>query len=520
VFMFILLPVILMLLTALALLILRWLRPRFKFPWIIAAGGALLALASVFLWQIHFPSSIFLPSSQLVPVISYVPSWLADGISWPYALALASLAAAVIWTSVVRDEAGSMPWIGTLILSALGILAVASENPLTLILAWTAIDLFELITMLWSAEDENQIEGVIIAFAARVAGTGLVLWANLVSTASGTSLSFHSIPESTGIYLLLAASLRLGVLPLHLPYRKDNVGRRGFGTALRLVSAAASLVLLARIPANALNLTLTPYLLIPVVITAIYAGWMWLRSSDEIQGRPFWILGVAALAVAESLRGNPTGSAGWGVALILCGGTLFLFSARQRNMLWLPFLGLWALSTLPFSLNSSSWQTGNLNSSLFVIPFLPAKALLLAGFFHHASQQGETDLTSQEIWVKAIYPGGLLFLMVIAILLGFWGWPGALTVGRWWWGIVTILLAISFILLAPRVHIRLHPGNVSTQWTRIFRIEWLYRVLTAIYNFLLRISDIMTTAFEGEGGLLWSFLLLVLIFSILSTSIR
>jgi hypothetical protein len=110
--------------------------------------------------------------------------------------------------------------------------------------------------------------------------------------------------------------------------------------------------------------------------------------------------------------------------------------------------------------------------------------------------------------------------MVVAILLGLWGWPGARTVGSWWLAMVAILFAVSFILLAPRVQTRLHPGNVSTQWTRIFQIDWLYRVLTAIYSFLLRITDIMTTAFEGEGGLLWSFLILVLIYSLLSTSIR
>ncbi len=148
--MLILLPVILMLLTALALLILRFARPIFKYPWILASGGATLALASVFLWQIHFPQSISLPSWQLVSAFLYVPAWLADGISWPYALALAALAAAVIWTSVVRAENEPMSWAGTLALAAFGILAVAAENPLTLLLAWSAIDLFELITMLRS----------------------------------------------------------------------------------------------------------------------------------------------------------------------------------------------------------------------------------------------------------------------------------------------------------------------------------------------------------------------------------
>lgn len=515
--MLILLPVILMLTTALALFVLRFARPKFKYPWMLAAGGATLAFVSVFLWQIHFPGSISLPAWQLVTAFLYVPAWLADGISWPYALALAALAAAVIWTSVVRAENESMPWAGTLALAAFGILAVAAENPLTLLLAWSAIDLFELITMLRSAEGDSQNEGIILAFAVRLAGTALVLWANLVSIASGTPLDFRSIPPGTGIFLLMAAGLRLGVLPLHLPYRKDNVVRRGFGTALRLVSAASSLALLARIPASALKSALTPYLLILAAIAALYAGWMWLRASDEILGRPFWILGFASLAVAESLRGNPAGSTGWGVALILCGGVLFLFSARRRSILWLPFLGLWVLSTLPFSLTASAWQTGNINSWLFIIPFLPAQALMMAGFLRHALHPGETSLELQEKWVKVIYPVGLLTLMAVALLLGFWGWAGAQTIGLWWPAIVVILLVAGFTILATRILFRMPSGSTYDQWTRIFRLEWFYPILAALYNFLRRIADVLTGSLEGEGGLLWSFLLLVLILSILST---
>ena len=192
-------------------------------------------------------------------LFSFSPTWLADGTSWPYALSLGALATVVIWTSIVRAENDPAAWAGTLLLTCIGILAVTAENPLTLILAWSAIDLTELFAMLRSTEGEERSRGVVIAFAARVAGTGLVIWGNLVSLATGNPMNFSATPESAGIYLLMAAGLRLGVFPLHLPYRKENVLRRGFGTSLRLVSAAASLSLLARIPASALQSSLLPY---------------------------------------------------------------------------------------------------------------------------------------------------------------------------------------------------------------------------------------------------------------------
>ena len=515
--MLILLPVLLMLLTALALFILHTIQPKFKYPWMIAAGGATLAFACVFLWQIHFPQSISLPPWQLVTPVLYMPAWLADGVSWPYALALAALAMAVIWTSVVRAENESLSWAAALTLTALGILAVAAENPLTLLLVWSAIDLFELIAMLRSTEDENQTRDVIIAFAVRLAGTGFLLWANLVSAASGIPLDFRATPPDTGIFLLIAAGLRLGVLPLHLPYRKDNLIRRGFGTVLRLVSATASLALLARIPATALKSPLTPYLILLTAIAAIYAGWMWLRASDEILGRPYWILGLASLAVAESLWGNPTGSIGWGIALILCGGMMFLFSARRRSILWVVLSGLWSISTLPFSMTSSSWQTGISSPWQFILPFLPAQSLFLAGFFRHALHPGETSLESQEKWVKVIYPTGLVTLILTAYLLGFWGWAGARTIGFWWSGIIALLLAAGFAFLGLRTLNHIPSSGLSSRLDQLFQIRWVYFILAGIYALIRKIVDIISNFLEGEGGLLWTFLLLLLIYSIFSS---
>lgn len=509
-----------MLLTAFTLVIMRFVRPNFKYPWMLAIGGATLALIGVFIWHIHLPQSISLASWQPATIFSFSPIWVADGISWPYALSLAALASAVIWTSIVRAEKDPAAWAGILLLTALGILAVAAENPLSLILAWSAIDLTELFAMLRSTEGEERNRGVVIAFAARVAGTGLVIWSNLVSLANGNPMNFIAIPQNAGIYLLMAAGLRLGVFPLHLPYRKENVLRRGFGTSLRLISAAASLSLLARIPASALKSSLIPFLIVLAALSALYAGWMWLRASDEIIGRPFWVLGMASLSIAASLRGNPTGSIGWGVILVLGGGLLFLFSARQRSILWLPLISLWGLSALPFSVTASAWETGNQVSWLYIIPFLPAQALLVTGVIRHSLHPGETSFESQERWTKFLYPTGLLLLAAIMFLLGVWGWKGAQNIGQVWAAIIAIVLIAVFTTLAFTVLIRLAPTSSSGQWTRIFRLEWLYNTLAAIYKLFCKIAGIITSSLEGEGGLLWSFLLLALILSVLSTQAR
>jgi hypothetical protein len=518
--MVILFPVIVMFLTAVILLFMRFVRRNYKYSWLIALGGATLALVGVFLWHIRLPQSISLAAWQPIALFSFSPTWLADGTSWPYALSLSTLATVVIWTSIVRTENDPAAWAGTLLLTCIGILAVTAENPLTLILAWSALDLTELFAMLRSTDGEERSRGVVIAFAARLAGTGLVIWGNLVTLSTGNPIDFRSTPERAGIYFLIAAGLRLGVFPLHLPYQKENVLRRGFGTTLRLVSAAASLSLLARIPASALHSSLLPYLLILAALAALYAGWMWLRASDEILGRPFWVLGTASLAIGASLLGNPTGSIGWGVMLVLGGGLIFLFSARQRNIIWVPLLSLWGLSALPFSATATAWETGRQLSWLYIIPFIPAQALLATGVIRHVLHPGESSLESHERWTKFLYPIGLLLMAAIMVLLGVWGWNGAGHIGMVWPALGANILVIGFTALALTILVQLLTPSSSGQWTRIFRLEWLYAIVVTTYEFFCRVAEIVTSSLEGEGGLLWSLLLLALIFSILSTQAR
>jgi hypothetical protein len=119
--------------------------------------------------------------------------------------------------------------------------------------------------------------------------------------------------------------------------------------------------------------------------------------------------------------------------------------------------------------------------------------------------------------VKVIYPTGLMILLAVADLLGFWGWTGARMIGLWWLSIVVILLAAGFTFLTARILVRMPAGNPIGHWSQIFRLERFYSILNGLYNLFRRIADVVTGSLEGDGGLLWSFLLLVLILSILST---
>ena len=513
--MLILITVAILLITALVLLILRFTLGEYRYSWLIATSGALFAWLSVFLWQLSMPLQIQLPLWQPALLFPQSPFFVADGIAWAFAVSLASLCLAVIVTAVIRENFPfPIGWIGILILTAFGILAVTADNPLTLVLLWAAIDLAELISQIQIVEEPKSSERVVIAFSAHLAGILVLLWADMVSISSGVILDFRAAPPQAGIYFVIAAGLRLGVLPLHLPYTSETAVRRGFGTTLRMISAGSSLILLARIPVTSLASPFTPYLIVFVAFAAVYGAWMWLRAPDELTGRPFWLIGMGSLALASALRGNPIGAAAWSCALILAGSALFLTSAQNKWLERALFIYVWAISALPFSLTATGWVSEGLRF-WYVVPFLLAShAMLIAGFVRHIQRSSMRAIfDTQPLWARNVYPIGVGILLITTIGLSVFGWSGTLQIGSWLWGLSASLLAVGLLWLTPRFRI-LNP--VRAHWVRPANPTWLdwgYQAIWNGYQQLSKLSNTFSSLLEGESGIMWTLLFLALFIS-------
>jgi len=503
-------------LTALTLLILRVMVPDFRYNWLFAVAGIFIAWLGTFVWLLLLPIRTQFAIWQPAELFAQSPTFFADNIAWAFVLSLVTLCLAIVITAVIRSHFPSpISWVGTLILTALGVLAVVADNPLTLVLIWAAIDLVELVAQIWFVEEPKLSERVVIAFASRAAGILILLWADMVSTASGQPLDFRFATPQAGLYLVVAAGFRVGVLPLHLPYPSESALRRGFGTGLRMISAASSLVLLARIPSSSVASPFTPYLLMLVSFAAVYGGWMWLRAPDELTGRPFWLIGMSSLAIAAALRSNPVGAAAWGCALILSGSALFLFSEQNKWLSRTLYVAAFGMSSLPFSLTATGWNSGGTGFWL-AWPFLLAShAMLVAGFVRH-SQRTATLASDVErpLWAKNVYPIGISMLLLTIILLGFIGWDGSMQLGNLFVPILVSILAFGLLWLTPRLRI-LNP--VRAHWVRpanVSWLDWMYQALWDVYRQAGVVSNSFTNMLEGESGIMWTLLFLVLFITV------
>lgn len=511
--------ILMLLLTTIILFVLNKTRTGFSYSWLIAALGILLV------WPLLFFSRLATP--QLIEIVSWQPeliypvslTLISDSISWPFTIALATLALATILTGVVRSSEIWSDWISMLVVTAFGILAVMAGNPLTLILGWAALDLVELIIYMWRVDFGSLREHIAVAFAVRIGGIWLLVLSATLMGMFEISWSFANISQEASIFLLLAAGFRLGVIYFGGTYRRDFPFSRGLGTIIRLVPAGSSLMLLTRTAEFGVpSYTETFYLAVTLVI-AILAGFSWLFASNELDGQAYWILGLTTFTIASAARGLPEASLAWGLAILIPGGLLFLYSIRYRYLKIIIILGLIGFSGLPFT---PLWNGMSLYSPpirpLVLLFFIP-QALFLAGYLWQALKKGQKS-PEAERWIRVVYPWGLALLPLVYFIIGEWGQYPRIPVGK---SPIILFLNLVILILAVVIFLGLRkgikfPDNASSIIITIFSLSWLRSLMWNAFRILDRIFVFLQTVLEGEGGVLWALLLLILILVFLTNA--
>lgn len=532
--MILIIPIGLLLLGALSILILDRIRPKFGTSWLIAATTSILAWFIIFFFRLRLPTSfeIFSWQPSSLNLLGHF-SLIMDYNNWPYLLSLITICLAVILSDAARTryETTTHSWAASLVITGFGLLAILSGTSLSLMMTWIIVDVYELFYLLRLQDNSQMFQSIIQSFAVRIASILLLVFATLQGWREVGSFDLTQIPQNASFIFLIAAGLRLGALPLNLPFLQEPTLKRGAGNIIRLAPIAASLSLLSRLPIDILSARLIPWkplFMGLLAAAALYAAVRWLLSSDEIEGRPFWIITWASMATASVLNGAPGASLAWGAALLLPGSLLFLYFPRIQRMNFLLYFGLIGIIGMPFTPAASGWVGFVANGFTFwTVIFILAHAIMVLGYLDRIMQSGG-EAGALESWARLVFPLSLIIIIQAVIALGLVGWPGSLTLGVWWLGAASGLIVIGSALLIRRLGLSSpsfqipSSGKFSDVLNRIlpilekiFRLGWLYRFLWWVFQLLKRILTGFSSILESEGGVLWTILLLVLLISAL-----
>jgi hypothetical protein len=138
--------------------------------------------------------------------------------------------------------------------------------------------------------------------------------------------------------------------------------------------------------------------------------------------------------------------------------------------------------------------------------------MLLAGYMRQALKEGR-KITEAERWIRVVYPWGLALLPLAYLIVGDWGYVSLqLTDGSllMFMASITTLLLTAGIIIGLRSGYKI-PNRVSSVIVSFFSMEWLRSFSWSMFQLLGRIVNLLQSVLEGEGGVLWAILLLILI---------
>lgn len=528
-----LLPIIFLLLAGGVLLVLRRLGRGIGSIWLTAVLATFLTWCGVLVLHWFPPAALTFPHWRLADasaVDAIVFSW--DALAWPYALAFITFATAVLLTAPVRFGQGStaLSWAMVLIFSAAGLLGLIANSPLAVIFAWMALDIIELLFLLSNRSPGIFRRELLTNLAFRLGGSFMLVAAMAHAFTNGTALNFGTLSATEALLIFVAAFMRMGVLPMNLPELPEMETHRGLTSILRLASLLTALLPLAHFVPISPEPAWLPALTTLFVGGCYYGALMWLTAGNELIGRPYWFLATGGLALLAVLQGQAALSIVWGAVIVLGGGAVFLYSYRRRWLAVVPVISVFGLAGLPFSPTSPGWSAfpNTLGWNILIAGIL---ILLLVGSLRHILRANPNP-EGVENWGVASYVFGLALLILAQGLVGFFGLPERMQLGRWMVSVPVAILTGLILFGLRRADAQTLLAGDRGAWVRlvierighwlgeILKMRWFYRILDGIYALVQRLVLLMERILEGVGGVLWALLLLTLLITVLAQGVR
>lgn len=527
--MLILIPILLLFLLAIAILLLGKYKLSVGSTWLVTAGSVLFVWMLLIVFRVALPGGVLISNWSPLGVGADLLVFKLTDTTWIFAFLLVSLLVGVIFSDTIRLEQGNhlTTWTGSMVLTAVGLLSIFSQTLLAVIITWTIIDFVEVGILIRVLNHPKVHFAGIIEFATRIIGTILVVSALVISNFHTEITGIAHYSQAVYILFILGSILRLGILPLHVPLTANLPIRRSLGTILRFVAPISVLSFLVQVQPqlqySAINRIILPFAL----ITAFFGSIKWALAKNELSGRPYWMLAFSGLVIVCALRGQADGIIALSVILVICGGFIFLNSYSTKLLKTISVIGMVGMIGFPFTPTALIW-TSLMNSAhpLANILFIIIICLLIFGFLKHLFRPKNLN-SPKELWMKLSYSFGSWFLILTPWVTLVWSFELIRNSTEWISPIIALALSgILFFLpksrpgkkiLGKPVILRIiAPLTVLGRLIgKFFQFEWLFFLGRMVNSLIARPLTFLVDILEGDGGLLWAFLLLALISSVL-----
>ncbi len=444
--------------------------------------------------------------------------------NWLLVLSLFTINISFLLTGIARLDIKSdlKNWIFQLLLIAFSFLALISADLWSVVLLWTALDLLELSFHRLVLNDANE-KVYFRKFIVKSIGSIILIWNIAFLSKSGFNPLINGIVSSSpNTSIFLASLMHSGILPLNVKSRTLSEEKSSdlLKQLFDVINFLVSFSLVSNLQVTELPFVLSFVISIGSYILIIFSSMQWALAKDNSQSFDFFLLYETGIFIFLYLSGAARYIIFLLVMLTISIMWLKMFSHRSKSLLVFPVICLFLITGLPLSLNAYG-PRGFIGEGLSVglIVSFSAHILLIFGFLRRAFD-GNEKFHDLESWYQVAYLIGLFLPFQSAAAIIFKSKIDmAVEFQHWWIGLVMTILGISGYLFSGRKINKQVLEINNPQKRPIFQFlsfDWIFDNLTffenRVWGFVNRFSGLM----EGEGGIMWALVFLILIFSLLS----
>ncbi len=503
---------------------------RLRRPTLIMAITSLLALGALWTVREALPYTQIIAAWQPVSVFTVPLSFRVDSTAWILGMGLlAALTATAFTWAAYPGQKRPAPRAIALLLTAAALAGLFASNLLTLAVAWGLLDLAFVVALLIRGGTEVGRRAA-LAIVVNLASTVCVWIAALLIENQQGSLYWHlfDAPENARAWLMAAAVLRVGLYPFHqwLPVELGKEPDRA--VMLFVVPTMSGLALWARMAVvHALpESSIVPVLAVLSVLIGALLAW---RSPQPRAGLPYIVLGLAGfaglLAVADP---TPTQLSAATLNWMFIVVSLFIARGLDRKH---PFWAVGALvaglslAALPGTLGFIVQQgviAGAIHAKQW--PILLAVVIaqtLIVGAVARFIVDTQIESTPASVWRRVWW--AIALVLGALPLIGLANAPQAIADVPSTTDLLSALSGLGVIALFAPIAIGLvlawrgpvwrrnTAQSSPANWSRVLRLEWLNSAVFYVIDRLTGLLRAVASVLEGEGGLLWTVVIVVIV---------
>ena len=416
----------------------------------------------------------------------------------------------------LTEKNSLLAWSGVLFIGASGLLTIMSGSVIPFLLTSALLDIQLFASQIIIQKEDLEVRRTIFDFLFRIIGTFFIMF------------GFGLNGEIDLLLVSVGMGLRLGVIPFSNEFPQIGTVSARLQILFDIIVPISCFAFL-----NQMQVTNSEFpgksILFIVLIFFIFSNAMKIITHQHSRnGMRTWMSALSGLTVMLLINGQIDYIQPLAIVFCVLGGLLaFELYGSSRFKIVIIILML-SMIGLPYTPSFGIWlSTVQENSAFFVFIYPILLTFFMLVVFHKIiSMPAKGD--QNDSWLKISSTVSPIILLIVPWIFEIWIWPAKpddfnlFSPG--------IFLAIlTFLIYLDRSektknniknHLNLNKrflSFITSGLEKVLNLAWITRIVTFVSQTLSNLINIIVRVLEGDGGLLWAFVFLILISSILLT---